>query len=296
MQSVKPASSCALLVACLAVPCTGCAGGDQSTAPTSSRAGLSDVTSNTPIDLHPSSRSAEYAVRWRLPRNGFNTASEVINKLREHPDTHTDNGANPADRMVTFFATEQPKELPPDYEASLRRRSEVTKKGKEVWEFTYKVRGHAPWPLSSESLDICGDIPVEDEWDITVGVSANPVSRMASLSCSIKSQSKNPLPSKFTSASRGDRPCKIEMQRSELPWPETSTGSTPSRKDLKIEKWTFTTPAGAARTLLEVSWKASASQPDEDAFLSLIQPIATGLDAQPPSKEKMAAECDNNTW
>jgi hypothetical protein len=240
--------------------------------------------------------AAEYAFRWILPRAGLDSAQQVIDALRGSAGL-----AKPAKaRTIAYYAVANPSSLPEGYEANLRRRSD-RKDGDDIYEYTYKVRGPAPRPASLSSPSVCTalSVPVEEETDFTVRAEAGATKANVSLSCSIETSSEH-VPEGFQRVSPTPRPCKISMARSKLEWtsvPRFADASLGAREAIKIEAWTFQSSAGETHSLLEVSWKASTAPADARKFRELIQPLLVGADdAAPPSKEKMAEQCDSGHW
>jgi hypothetical protein len=197
---------------------------------------------------------------------------------------------------VTYFTVSPGSDLPKDFEESFRQRATTShKKGKakNKVDYTYKIRGSVPAPLALNPPPPCraAHADVSDEWDTTIGRSETFTARKASLSCDAKAMTD------FPGLTFKPRPCKISMRRIELPWSSTSfPDDGKPRKNLKVERWTFTN-GEASRSLVEVSWKASASDPDEAAFRKVVKPLLIAFpDSQPTSKEKLAAQCDSSQW
>jgi len=223
---------------------------------------------------------AEYAYRWLLPRKDFDDAQQVIDALKGAPPNKP-----PKERSVAYYTAVSQEALPEGYAASLRRRSD-SKDGKDFYEFTYKVRGPAPRPSTLSTPAICTALhgEMKEETDVTVQAGTRDSVRNFSTSCSIDQAEQAP-PKEFQLAPDAARPCAMSMARSKLDWP--------GKQPLKIEAWTFRSPAGSVRSLLEVSWEASTDPQDEALFRQRIAPLLEGsTDAPPPGKERMAEKCD----
>lgn len=238
---------------------------------------------------------AEYAVRWKLDGNIGADLADTIARLRR--DSAAAAALPPAKNFSIAYYDVAPVTWPPGYTASLRERAQK-KNGTDDIELTYKVRGPAPLPMPFPTVpgsDVA-KVDRQKETDVTIVAARERSVRNASISCSIDPAKFDVMPEPFATTS-GKRSCTIAMTRYKLPWKAAQPDDDASdREDLKIEAWTFTTPSGARRALIEVSWKATTDPRDEDAFRAAVQPLIDRLpEGIPPSKERTAAECDADT-
>jgi hypothetical protein len=187
-------------------------------------------------------------------------------------------------RSVTYFTVPPPPGLPYHFDASFRQRG--------TDDYTYKVRGPAPWPSTGWTIPACAMLKVDNEYDVAIGADGKVDDVKASHSCDGTSLAA--FGDVFANARPQSRPCRITMERSHLEWGVGAVDEGKSPKELKVEQWSFTSLKGT-ENLVEISWKGKASQADNERFSALVQSLPKGFpNALPLGKEKRAEACDAN--
>jgi hypothetical protein len=265
--------SLSILMASSLVACSSAAPG-KAIEPSSTQASAAD--------WHSDKHKAEYAFRWYLPQQDFESAEDAVQWLQQHGGfLHPQREGT---RTVVYFTIAKPLGLPDGYDASFRLRG--------TDDYTYKVRGPAPWP-ETLTAPSCNASKVDVEYDVSIGSDGKVAKVMASHSCDGDSKSK--FGSEFATTPMSQRPCTISMERTRLDWHSGTANLGKERKELKVEQWIFS-HLGYERKLVEISWKAKATQADEDIFSALVESLPKGFPMTlPPSKESTAAECDAGT-
>ena len=262
-----------ILMTSISVVCSGATRGEAVTPP---------YALASAADWRSDKHKAEYAFRWYLPQQGFESGSDAVQWLQQHAGF-----LHPQKEevlRVVYFSIAKPSELPDGYDASFRLRG--------ADDYTYKVRGPEPWP-ETLTTPSCGELKVDVEYDVSIGSDGKVDRVMASHSCEGNSMAAFGSEPGITPLSR--RSCEITMERTRLDWSAGSAKSGKAPKELKVEQWTFS-HSGYKRKLVEISWKARATQADEELFSSLIASLPKGFpQTLPPSKESTAAACDAGT-
>lgn len=179
----------------------------------------------------------EYVVRWPVADAGPAAIEDVLEVLALSPKGET------ASFVVRYFEADLPADAPPDANVIVRER---TRDGQP--EVTWTYRSSQPLAATTLRCPLKGD-RARARYEVELAAAGTGLHRTHSWSCTKPGKAMDLIPAQLRPAALGGE---VRMLRRE------TTGRT-----CRIEEWRYADDAA----LLEVAWKATDSQGDQQQFL-----------------------------